>query len=645
MQSTTTSDRNDNTLGNKRNMAFVDVDGVSGTNNSSSSCLNLPSGSTITFARIYWGGMVKCSDWKLSTVQSVKVRKGTGTYTGWTAARVNWHPNDYDNSQIEYQAYIDVTSWLQGMGTATSSSTGANGTYWVANVDATPGNFSAAGAYAGWTLVVVYQTPTSATKSVRIYDGYQNVFDEGHATTNTITLQNLNVPSGTNNARLGVVVWEGDGDLTGDYMKFNGTKVSNSSSSTDNIWNGTISGQTYACTRNVNNSNQMSEDLDQFNVSSLVQAGNTSAQVICYTTGDSYYPGVFAFSANFSNPQVTIKKTVRNANGSAFLTSGQVVYTLAGQNTSTTNGLNSYIVDTLPQELSFPNPATSSSPNVQISTNNGTSWSSYSAYAITTLGDGTQIIKINLGTGATASAGGTLASGASYLVRFTANVLDASEDVTNLATVFIHDQSGHEYTDESTVTISPSSNIPLPAKFSAFTVKRVGTVGQLDWTTLVESYNSSFDIERSSDGMNFTKVGSVAGKGSSENVSNYQYSDPLLGVNGRIVYYRLKLTDISGNGSYTQILPLNLDVANAGLIVYPNPFSSGIKVLFHSLKAGMVTVKVSSITGQAVNTREVKVQEGDNVIELSDLQSLKPGSFMLQVITDDNVLSQQIIKR
>lgn len=67
---------------------------------------------------------------------------------------------------------------------------------------------------------------------------------------------------------------------------------------------------------------------------------------------------------------------------------------------------------------------------------------------------------------------------------------------------------------------------------------------QITWSTATEINNNFFTIERSTDGVNFTSIGTVQGSGNSSTVKNYSFIDNSL-VNGTI-FYRLKQTDFDG---------------------------------------------------------------------------------------------------
>lgn len=107
----------------------------------------------------------------------------------------------------------------------------------------------------------------------------------------------------------------------------------------------------------------------------------------------------------------------------------------------------------------------------------------------------------------------------------------------------------------------------LPVEYAFVKAEAMGATVRLDWETYSESNNSHFEIERSSDGAAFAKLGQVASQG---NGGTYAYTDlqPLSGVN----YYRLKQVDIDGNFQYSQVMAVAMDgeevvVAN----MYPNP--------------------------------------------------------------------------
>ncbi|MFZ4058118.1 MAG: hypothetical protein ACOYKE_08250, partial [Ferruginibacter sp.] len=223
---------------NSENMQQVDIDGNSGvgagTRNSSSANLTLPAGTnTIKLARLYWGGRVTNNDFNsYSGNKNIKVRFGTsGAYSELGALQLD---SQKLGSYFHYQMYTDVTALVQANGT---------GTYTVGNAPLSTGS-TAAGYYGGWSILVVYENASLPYSSVRVYDGFREVYNGGNSLTSTVTLTGLDVPSGAlsnTDAKMGVVTWEGDAQLTNDFLKINGNVFSNTLNATNNPWNGTIS--------------------------------------------------------------------------------------------------------------------------------------------------------------------------------------------------------------------------------------------------------------------------------------------------------------------------------------------------------------------------------------------------------------------
>ena len=250
-------------------MEYVDIDGSTGngsvTRNSSSADLILPAGTnTIKLARLYWGGRVNDKDFDLTTSanKTIKIRKGTtNVYSDVTALGIDKTPITNATGNTEYQAYADITTFIKNNGT---------GTYTVGNVPLSTGATGGGGNHGGWSIVVVYENPSVSYNSVRVYDGFQQVYNGGSLTTSTVTLTGLDVPSGAlaaADAKMGVVAWEGDANLKGDFLKINGNTFSNATNAADNPWNGTITDNgVHVTTKNPNYTNQMGIDIDMFNV-------------------------------------------------------------------------------------------------------------------------------------------------------------------------------------------------------------------------------------------------------------------------------------------------------------------------------------------------------------------------------------------
>jgi len=189
------------------------------------------------------------------------------------------------------------------------------------------------------------------------------------------------------------------------------------------------------------------------------------------------------------------------------------------------------------------------------------------------------------------------------------------------------------------------STILLPVKLEDFTVVKNGNNALLKWNTSSEFNSSHFEIERSYDGVNFVAVGTKQAAGNSATDISYDFTDPITVSTGNI-YYRLKTLDIDGKGSYSKIISLKL---NGGFVkrlsTYPNPFTSNLKLELNAEQSELVNLRISNDAGQIVLNKNISVQKGNNVIVLSsEIASLKPGVFIVEINTTNQKFVEKVVK-
>ena len=100
-------------------------------------------------------------------------------------------------------------------------------------------------------------------------------------------------------------------------------------------------------------------------------------------------------------------------------------------------------------------------------------------------------------------------------------------------------------TDQFSVTAAATLPVSLLTFDAVLTqAKKVN----LNWSTVTESNNKYFEIERSANGRDFSLIATVNGAGSSDERRDYTYVDetPLGGTS----YYRLSQTDIDNRKEY-----------------------------------------------------------------------------------------------
>jgi len=630
-------------------MEFVDVDGNSGygslTRNSSTADLVLPAGTnTIKLARIYWGGRISDADYDFtkSSNKTIKIRKGTTTsYSDVTALGM-------DSTIIvpgftEYQAYADITNFVKNNGA---------GTYEVGNVPLSTGNVSNGGNHGGWSIVVVYENQSLPYNSVRVYDGFEVVYNGGYDTTSTVTLTGLNVPSGVlsaADAKMGVVAWEGDANLAGDFLKINGFTFSNTTNPADNPWNGTITDNgVHVTSKNPNYTNQMGIDIDRFNVGSGygIEPNAQNVTLEFGTEADKYFPGVFTFVIRMKDPTITLEKTVTDANNNHLGESGETLtYALSGSNNGPGNANNIIISDTLPSTVTY-KPGTLkviSSPGISMGTKTDQSGDDVAEYVSN---GGVKAVFFRIGTGATATHGGTLAAGESYQVQFQVTVNNPGygnpvPSIMNIARITSTSDAGTNFVDDGTAIINPEAG-PTPVtltKFSA-SVQKENEV-KIDWQTTMEINCKEFVVQRSFNGNVFSVIQTIAGSGTTNLTHSYSTTDAIFSPVSNTIYYRLKQIDLDGKANFSNIITLKISEVADLFTISPNPFTNFINIHTAWKQTEQVSVKIFNVQGKEVFSKQISFQKGYNDIKIDALPAFSPGMYFLQLLSP----SEQKIKK
>ncbi len=642
------------TYGNdNENMQYVDIDGSTGngsvTRNSSSSDLNLPAGTnTIKLARLYWGGRVKNSDFDLKTNanKSIKIRKGNiNAYSDVTALGID--SVTIATGYTQYQAYADVTAFVKNNGA---------GTYEVGNAPLSVGSISGGGNNGGWCIVVVYENNSVNYNSIRLYDGFEKVYNGGNAQTTTVTLTGLNVPSGvlaSGDAKMGVLAWEGDANLKKDYLKINTNLFSNPTNQSDNPWNGTITDNgVHVTTKNPNYTNQMGIDIDQFDVGTGygISPNANSVTLEFGTEADQYFPGLFTFSIKMKDPTITLDKTVADANNNHLGEANEVLtYTLKGGNTGIGNANSIVLADTLPPTVTYLPGSLKiiSSPGLAPGTQTDAAGDDVAEYIVN---GSIKTVIFRIGTSATSSVGGTLASNETYEVQFKVTVNDPGAgkhvpSIMNIARIKASSDANVDFVDDGTAIINPD-NGPLPVTLLSFTASlSQNNKVKLDWKTSMEINCSKFKVERSFDGNVFSEVANVAGNGTTSILHSYSVSDDVSSATGTIVYYRLKQLDIDGKASYSKILPVTLKKTSKQLTISPNPFNSYLNINMEWNKSEVITAKVINIQGNEVVSKNIQMSKGLNYISIDELSKLPAGNYFIQFISGAERFTEKVTKQ
>jgi len=185
----------------------------------------------------------------------------------------------------------------------------------------------------------------------------------------------------------------------------------------------------------------------------------------------------------------------------------------------------------------------------------------------------------------------------------------------------------------SPFTIGSSSALNLlPVTLISFDAAKQGTQTYLNWVVAQETGISVYVVERSSDGNHFISINTINSTNSAIQHAYTVYDNtPLNGTN----YYRLKIVDIAGKITYSDIRLVNFGNQNS-FIIYPNPAKSFITI---SSPVIVKQIRLLSVSGQIM-----KVWQNVSPNAQLDLGAIASGTYLLEFINDQSLQTMKLVK-
>jgi len=186
--------------------------------------------------------------------------------------------------------------------------------------------------------------------------------------------------------------------------------------------------------------------------------------------------------------------------------------------------------------------------------------------------------------------------------------------------------------DDISITIYYDQPSTLPVSLLNFIAKKNNNSIDLIWATEAESNMSHYELQRSSDGRNFTSIQSIQSTNSVSKI-NYSYNDKKP-ING-IAYYRLKLVEIDGSATYSKIVTVQFATGNT-ITVYPTLWKKGTTLNISNPNNEKLTAFFFTASGQHVG-----ISTTNNSSLPTDVLNKQKGMIYFRIINADG---QQLSK-
>jgi hypothetical protein len=215
---------------------------------------------------------------------------------------------------------------------------------------------------------------------------------------------------------------------------------------------------------------------------------------------------------------------------------------------------------------------------------------------------------------------------------------------TQTTTYYVRAEGDCNTTTCAQVTIVVDPCVILPVDFLQFSAVQRAYAIDLDWKIITSEQISHFEVERSEDGNQFKKIGTVNGGSAKNAAARFSYQDANPDVNSNIIYYRIKVVSINGVSKYSNILTVRISALNnPKLKINPNPASSSVNISFYSALRGTIELQLLDMTGKIVLREQRIAESGQNSITLNQLSGLSEGIYTILVRTGDRWERERII--
>jgi hypothetical protein len=185
--------------------------------------------------------------------------------------------------------------------------------------------------------------------------------------------------------------------------------------------------------------------------------------------------------------------------------------------------------------------------------------------------------------------------------------------------------------------------VTLPVTLNSFKGENKGSYNELSWKVEQEISMDRYELQRSTDGLNFSAVATIASRNNWQ-PSSYSYKDNIAQLSSLQFFYRLKMINQDGSFKYSDIVLLKLR-KSFQVKVLGNPFRSEVNLRYQVQQTGNLQLAVYDQQGKLMKRETVLARSGEGVHTIPGLAYLPAGMYLLQVQSGPEKTTLQIMKQ
>jgi hypothetical protein len=176
-----------------------------------------------------------------------------------------------------------------------------------------------------------------------------------------------------------------------------------------------------------------------------------------------------------------------------------------------------------------------------------------------------------------------------------------------------------------------AQSILLPVNFKSFYAIKQGDNAKLTWDVSGDEKNSYFQVQRSTDGRNFTNIQKVEALKNGRSDNSYETMDLNLSKLGsKEIFYQIAQFDQDGTKTMSPVRKLSVDGLGKAVVAYPNPTAANAKLVVDAPESGKGQIILRDNLGRQVQNINAQFNKGINQFELQ-MSGLSNGDYKVSV--------------
>jgi Secretion system C-terminal sorting domain len=207
------------------------------------------------------------------------------------------------------------------------------------------------------------------------------------------------------------------------------------------------------------------------------------------------------------------------------------------------------------------------------------------------------------------------------------------------------DLSGNGSQPNGKTDITFCTNLTLPVKLLSFSGSYKSNIATLNWESESEINFSYYQVERSINGVDFSDIALKPAQESGLAKEQYSLTDNLSYLSSDVFYYRLKMVDVDGRFSYSNVIIIRKEQKkDEGISVSPNPLvkTDMATIRVNAASVGRVEIRVIDMSGKIILSQQNRVAEGANSITLNNLDRLQSGIYTVQLTNGEATYNSKL---